>query len=160
MANSRYLKLTNKRGVNIAPGYAGERSYEGWIRVISFTAKGGPSAKVADVSVVKSMDSASPKLRRMKDKREDQPCNAVLDVIQRQVTGQIIKYRYNMTNVRVYEIVADPGGTMRTYESDGDVLGASMKAYGPIEKVTLMCDPIPSPQLLSEPLPEEIWSSQ
>ena len=156
-----YLKLTDKRGVNIAPGYAGEKSYEGWIRVISFTVKGGPSAKVADVSVVKSMDNASPKLRRMKDKREDQPCNAVLDVLQRQGVGQIKKYRYNITNLRVYNIVSESGGGfIRANETDVDALGASMKAYGPIEQVTFMCDPMPSPQLLSEPIAEDSWSSK
>jgi type VI protein secretion system component Hcp len=159
MPNTAYLKLTDKRGVNIAPGYADEKGYEGWITVISFATSGGPSAKVADVTVLKPVDYASLKLRKMKDKREDQPCNAVLDLISKDKVSET-KYRYNMFNVYIYDIVAESRGvsSMRANETDVDAVTAAMRFYGGVEKVTFMCDRIAPPRLISETRPSDNWS--
>jgi len=139
VATKAFLRLTNPRGVNVAPGAAPEARYQGWITVFNFQAEVGPSGKESQLTVSKPMDSASTKLRRMRDRNEDQPCAGLIDVVQETPRGERSVYRYTLSGVMVRDVIVQP---------PAKIADTSERNIDPIEVVKFKCDRIVAPQVL------------
>jgi hypothetical protein len=134
-----FLRLTNPRGVNIAPGSAAEARYQGWMPVFNFEAEVGPSGKESQLTVSKPMDGASTKLRRMRDRNEDQPCAGLMDVVQETPRGERSVYRYTLSGVMVNDVIVQPPLKIQD---------ASRRTIDTIEVVKFKCDRLAAPQVL------------
>jgi len=132
-----FLKLTNKQGVNIAPGDADWQGYEGWIKVERYalepprrvsSAEGAGRLKTGAISVYKTWDSASVSLDRMYKRGES--FSGILDVVN---MGKREVYRFSLSNAKIAEM---------------ELFQSGRKDDGVTEGMTITCDPIKMPQTL------------